>query len=249
MSVALPAIELREVVDLDTAASVIGPLQDEIADLEAELARLDEQCARVDAEISEGVEPGSSTAGRAAAAAERLVHGWLTAEREAMWRQVEEAERVATEGVRRAEDEATELVRAARVEVATKLLQWLGGAVVTASVPVDGAPAHLGSFAGEEGAPAGVIVSGTAGRRLAGEDPEAARGQADWTEAASPAAVAEHAPPEVTLGDEDDTSFGAFWHESDKAAVARSLVLAPLGALLPMFAALWVIVALFLFVI
>lgn len=227
MSGALPVLDLREVVDVDAAASVIGPLQDEIADLEAELARLEDECARIDAEIAAGVEPGSPTAERAAAAVERLVDGWLAAEREVMRREVADAERTAAERVCRAVDEAAELVRAARAEAAAQLVQRAGTAGGAPVVPVASTPAYRA--------------------RPSREGPEPTPDQANQTEPVPPVADAEQASQEVTRGAQDEAGFGAFWREADQAAAARSLVKAPLRAVLPMFAALWVIVALFLF--
>lgn len=247
MSGALPVLDLYEVVDVDAAASVIGPLQDEMADIEAELARLEDECARIDAEIDEGLEPGSPTVERAAVAIERMVTGWLVAEREVMALEVEEAQRVAAERVCRATDEATELASAARLEVAAALVQRVGGTLGAASMLVADQPAHVALPFTDHDVATEVMGARTDGILSVGEA-ASIPDRTNQTEPASPGAAGEQVP-QVASDDPNHAAFGAFWREADRAAATRDLAMAPLSAVLPMVAALCVIVALFLFVI
>lgn len=227
-------------LDVAEALSILGSVREEISGLEHEFASLDADCDRVRASIPAGVGSGSTTT-QATLTVQCFIDERLAAERDAMRVQIDDARRVATERVRRAEHEAAELVRLARAEVFDRLLEGPVGPARARPVVVTGA---LHPLDAPGPSPAIAVLAGASAADVhGGAQVVASAAVPEGAQVAARVAV-----PEDAVAADDD-GFRGFWQEADEAAQARSLALVSFSAVLPALSALLLIVFSLLFVI
>lgn len=231
-------------LDVAEALSILGSVREEISGLEHEFASLDADCDRVRASIPAGVGSGSTTT-QATLTVQCFIDERLAAEREAMRVQIDDARRVATERVRRAEHEAAELVRLARAEVFDRLLEGPVGPARARPVVVTGA---LHPLDAPGPSPAIAVLAGASAADVHGGAQVVASAAVPEGAQVAARVAARVAVPEDAVAADDD-GFRGFWQEADEAAQARSLALVSFSAVLPALSALLLIVFSLLFVI